>query len=410
MLERLAFGELAAKHHLALRAADGRLRYEECLTRQGFDGPYTILYHEHRPQALRAIGAPLRLSLDGDGVDAGAAGHRAKPEAPGLYRRHYRTLSPTDAAPARTSPAAPWALASHVPLLHNRDVILSSFGPRRADEAYRINARADELIFILAGRGAVRSQMGELLVAPGDYVLLPKGLLYRWVFEGSDAPHGLSMEFVGGVGVPPRFRNPAGQLRMDAPYSHRDFRRPEFRGPLDEGLREVWIKTDDELQRFVYPHSPLDVVGWDGSLYPWAFPILNFQPRVSSVHLPPTWHGTFEAKGALICSFVPRPLDFHPDAVPCPYSHTSSDVDEVLYYVEGEFSSRLGVGRGSLTLHPGGMPHGPHPGRYETSLGAARTDEVAVMLDVSKRLTATPHAHAIEDLDYEASFSDATLT
>jgi homogentisate 1,2-dioxygenase len=409
VLERLFFGELPAKHHLALRGVDGGLRYEECLTRQGFDGPYTILYHEHRPQALRAVGAPLRLLLDGGGTTA--PGPRAPTETPGLYRHHYRTGSTaSDAAPSRAKPAPPGVLDSHIPLLHNRDVILSSFVPARADEAYRINARADELVFVLAGRGAVRSQMGDLHVQAGDYVLLPKGLLYRWVFESSEPPHGLSMEFFGGVGVPSRFRNPVGQLRMDAPYSHRDFRRPAFRGPLDEGLREVWVKTEEELQRFVYPHSPLDVVGWDGSLYPWAFPILNFQPRVSSVHLPPTWHGTFEARGALICSFVPRPLDFHPDAVPCPYSHTSSDVDEVLYYVDGEFSSRLGVGRGSLTLHPGGMPHGPHPGRYEASLGARRTDEVAVMLDVSSRLTPTSHAQAIEDLDYEASFSDATLT
>lgn len=409
MLERLAFGELAAKHHLMLRGADGRLRYEECVTRQGFDGPYTILYHEHRPQALRAVGAPLRVPLDA--VGAGAAVHRHSADAPGLHRHHYRTLGATvNAISSPPKPAPAGVLESHVPLLHNRDVILSGFGPRRADAAYRINARGDELVFILEGRGTLRSQLGDLLVASGDYVLLPKGLLYRWVFESSEAPRGLSMEFSGGVGVPSRFRNPLGQLRMDAPYSHRDFRRPEFRGPLDEGLREVWVETEEALQKFVYPHSPLDVVGWDGSLYPWAFPILNFQPRVSSVHLPPTWHGTFEAKGALICSFVPRPLDFHPDAVPCPYAHTSADVDEVLYYVEGEFSSRLGVERGSLTLHPGGMPHGPHPGRYESSPGARRTDEVAVMLDVSSRLTATPHAHAIEDLDYEASFSEAAIT
>jgi homogentisate 1,2-dioxygenase len=412
VLERLAFGELATKHHLALRGVDGHLRYEECLTRQGFDGPYTILYHEHRPQALRAVGAPVRVPLGHDGMSAGAAGHRVEPARAGLYRHHYRTLqsSASDTTPQGGDPAPPGLIHSHVPLLHNRDVILSSFGLRCTDEAYRINARADELVFVLGGRGAVRSPMGDLLVAPGDYVLLPKGLLHRWVFEGNEAPHGLSMEFFGGVGVPSRFRNPVGQLRMDAPYSHRDFRRPDFRGPLDEGLREVWVKSGEELQRFVYPHSPLDVVGWDGSLYPWAFPILNFQPRVSSVHLPPTWHGTFEASGALICSFVPRPLDFHPDAVTCPYSHTSADVDEVLYYVEGEFSSRLGVGRGSLTLHPGGMPHGPHPGRYEASLGARRTDELAVMLDVSSRLIPTSHAHAIEDLDYEASFSDAALT
>lgn len=408
MLERLAFGELAPKHHLALRDGAGKLRYEECLTRQGFDGPYTIVYHEHRPQALRAAGAALRTPLDAGRSRGGVTQTRADTERAGLCRRHYRTLDLTTQA-ASGGERGPVTLAPHFPLLYNDDVILSAFGPSRSDEAYRINARADELVFVLAGRGTLRSILGDLDFTAGDYVLLPKGLLYRWIIAEREAPHLLSMELTGGVGVPTRFRNPFGQLRMDAPYGHRDFKRPIFRAPMDEGIREVWIQTAEAVQQFVYPHSPLDVVGWDGSLYPWAFPILNFQPRVSSVHLPPTWHGTFEARGALICSFVPRPLDFHPDAVPCPYSHTSSDVDEVLFYVEGEFSSRIGVGRGSLTLHPAGMPHGPHPGRYEASLGAQRTDELAVMLDVSSRLHATPHADAIEDHMYEASFSDATV-
>jgi homogentisate 1,2-dioxygenase len=209
------------------------------------------------------------------------------------------------------------------------------------------------------------------------------------------------------VGIPSRFRNPAGQLRMDAPYCHRDFKRPRFHGPLDEALREVVVKRGTQRQRFAYAHNPLDVVGWDGCVYPWGFPILNFQPRVSSVHLPPTWHGTFEAPGALICSFVPRPLDFHPEAVPCPYAHTSADVDEVLFYVDGDFSSRTGVSRGSLTLHPGGVPHGPHPGRYEASIGVQRTEELAVMLDCSSRLYATSLAASIEDDGYESSFADA---
>lgn len=408
MLERLSFGEVAAKHHLALRDAAGRLRYEECLTRQGFEGPYTILYHEHRPQALRAVGAPVSSPISG-GLLSSDPGRRPA-GAPALRRHHYRTQDLSRAGPASAAESR-WAapLEPHLPLLFNQELVLSAFAPTRSDASYRINARADELVFILAGRGTVRSLLGDLEFAPGDYVLLPKGVLYRWIVDETEASSFLSMEFFGGVGVPPRFRNPLGQLRMDAPYSHRDFKRTAFRGPLDEGIREVWVKTRSELQRFVYPHSPLDVVGWDGSLYPWAFPILSFQPRVSSVHLPPTWHATFEAQGALICSFVPRPLDFHPEAVPCPYSHTSAEVDEVLFYVEGEFSSRLGVGRGSLTLHPAGMPHGPHPGRYEASPGARRTDEVAVMLDVSSPLTPTAQAEAIEDDSYEASFGEEGL-
>ena len=164
------------------------------------------------------------------------------------------------------------------------------------------------------------------------------------------------------------------------------------------------VKRAGKHHAFCVPHGPLDVVGWDGTVYPWAFPIRAFQPRVSSVHLPPTWHGTFAARGALICSFVPRPLDFAPDAVPCPYPHSSVDVDEVLYYVSGDFSSRSGVEAGSVTLHPAGIPHGPQPGRYEASLGHTQTNELAVMLDCSEPLLATSAAESCEDPDYHRSF------
>jgi homogentisate 1,2-dioxygenase len=388
MLERLAFGDLPEKHHIASRGEDGRLRYEECLTRKGFDGPYTIAYHTERPQSLRATGDVLVEPLE--------SGSRA------LRRRHYRT-----ARLGTASPTAAGAPAAAIPLLFNDDLVLSLFVPASSDSAYRINADADELWFVLDGTGKVRSLLGDLAFGAGDYVMLPKGMLYRLLVDEGSRPRFLVMEFFGGVGIPARFRNPVGQLKMDAPYSHRDFERPRFTGPNDEGLREAWVKTGGERHRFIYPQNPLDVVGWDGTLYPFAFPILRFQPRVSSVHLPPTWHGTFEARGALICSFVPRPLDFHPLAVPCPYTHTSADVDEVLFYVAGEFGSRLGVERGSLTHHPGGIPHGPHPGRYEASLGAQRTEEVAVMLDCTARLSATRAALSIEASDYEESFRDA---
>jgi homogentisate 1,2-dioxygenase len=386
MLERLAFGELPPKHHLALRDPAGRLLYESCLTRKGFDGPYTILYHQHRPQALRALGPAVLEPLT-----ASERGQRGA----GLSRRHFRTLALAPGQPARA------------PLLFNQDLVLGCFRPTQNDGAYRLDAGADELSFVLQGGGVLRSALGDLEFGAGDYVFVPKGLLHRFVFGAGEEPHLLFMEFAGGVGIPQRFRNPAGQLRMDAPYSHRDFVRPRFEGPKDEGLREVWVQRGIEHQRFAYAHNPLDVVGWDGCVYPFAFPITRFQPRVSSVHLPPTWHGTFEAAGALICSFVPRPLDFHPEAVPCPYAHTSADVDEVLFYVDGDFSSRLGVERASLTLHPGGIPHGPHPGRYEASIGAKRTEELAVMLDCTSRLSISALATAIEDANYEYSFADA---
>jgi homogentisate 1,2-dioxygenase len=387
MLDRLAFGELPAKHHLALYAGERRLRYEACLTREGFDGAYTISYHEHRPQALRAASEPFFVPL------AGEPAHTSSPRE--LRRRHYRT--PELARAGHSGSAA-------APLLYSADLVLGCRQPAHEDATYHINADADELLFILSGHGTVRSPLGDLEFQSGDYVLLPKGLLYRLVSDPEESQHWLSLEFSNGFGIPAAFRNPLGQLRMDAPYCHRDFRRPRFVGPRDEGLREVWVKAGESRQKFVYGHSPLDVVGWDGTVYPWALPILSFQPRVSSVHLPPTWHRTFEARGALICSFVPRLLDFHPEAVPCPYPHLSAEMDEVLFYVDGDFSSRLGVARGSLTHHPAGVPHGPHPGRYEASIGTRRTEEVAVMLDCKTRLTPTAAALQLEDAGYELSF------
>jgi homogentisate 1,2-dioxygenase len=382
VIERMAAGELPPKHHVALRR-EGRLMYEECLTRDGFEGAYTILYHQGRPQALEAVG------------EARPAAHEAAPPLENHVRRHYRSR----ALPASSSP-----LESRAVVLYNDDVSVACAKPTESDPAYVVNAQADELLFVLSGKGTLRSALGDLAFEPGDYVAIPKGLLYRLVLEPGEPQHWLSLELAGGLAFPAHFRNPIGQLRMDAPYCHRDFRRPLFRGPLDEGIREVWLKRKGSLQRFRYHESPLDVVGWDGCVYPWVFPIERFQARVGAVHLPPSWHGTFDAPGVLVCSFVPRPLDFHPEAVPCPYTHTSDEMDEVLFYVRGDFSSRRGVERGSLTLHPAGMPHGPHPGRYEASIGKRYTDELAVMLDCRRPLLPTRLARSIEDPEYDLSF------
>lgn len=228
--------------------------------------------------------------------------------------------------------------------------------------------------------------------------------MHRFLLAPGTPQHWLVTECHGGLHVPHQFRNGLGQLRMDAPYCHRDFVRPTFEGPRDEGIREIVVKRRNRFHGFTVPHSPLDVVGWDGTVYPWVFPILRFQPRVSSVHLPPTWHGTFAARGALICSFVPRLTDFHPEAVPCPYPHSSVDVDEIIFYVRGNFTSRRGVAPGSISFHPSGIPHGPHPGSYEKSIGHSRTDELAVMLDCAKPLDPTPAALGIEDAGYHDSF------
>jgi homogentisate 1,2-dioxygenase len=386
MLDRLAYGELPRKHHIALRDSRGRLRYEHCLTRDGFDGPYTIAYHVQRPQGLSAEPSSVQSSLPRSA---------ASPSPNPLRRRHFQSARvERGGAPHQTRAA----------LLSNADVTISVVKPNQSDESYLINGDCDELWFVREGRGLIRSVLGDLAFGPGDYVGIPRGILYRMLLEDEPADL-LLIECHGALGIPAQWRNPVGQLRMDAPYCHRDFRRPEFRGPLEEQIRRVLVQRHGVLHEFSAQHSPLDVVGWDGTLYPWAFPILAFQPRVSSVHLPPIWHGTFATHGALICSFVPRPLDFHPEAVPCPYPHSSSDVDELIYYVSGAFSSRSGVEAGSLTLHPRGIPHGPQPGRYEASLGVKHTEELAVMLDCYAPLTATERAAEIEDPSYEAGFA-----
>ena len=386
MIDRLVMGRVPEKPHTALRDADGHLNHEECLTRDGFDGPFTILYHRDRPH----VAAPVPA---GHGWEIPS---RADDEPRPLARRHYRSQE----MGRRGGPA----VDARVPLLFNDDVVLSVLHPDEADPVYFSNGDADDLYFILEGGGVLRSSLGDVPFQARDYLFVPRGLLHRFIPD--DRPQTwLSIECLGGLWIPRQFRNQAGQLRMDAPYTHRDFRRPAFAQPRDEGLRDLIVKRGGAFHGFRYPHAPLDVIGWDGTVYPWAFPILAFQPRVGQIHLPPTMHGTFATRGALICSFVPRPLDFHPQAIPCPYPHTSVGCDEVIFYAGGNFTSRKGVGVGSLSVHPAGVMHGPHPGAYEGSIGARATDELAVMLDTTGPLHATAEARSVEDAGYHASFA-----
>lgn len=384
MLTRVARGTLPEKPHTALRE-NGALLYEHCLTRQGFDGPYTILYHKHRPQAFEHKPCSKRW------VPLKQA-EAAKTEP--LARRHLKPLD---------EPLSGDSLEARLPLLFNDDVVVSRRSPTLSDAHYFVNADADELLYIQRGTGQLSSWFGELRFEPRDYVFIPKGVPHR--FELEDSADWLSIELRSNVAVPGGFRNDIGQLRMDAPYSLRDFRLPEFRGVVDHGFRDVVVKRDERLFQLHYEHTPLDVVGYDGSIFPFAFPIERFQARVGAVHLPPTIHGTFEARGVLICSFVPRPLDFRTDAIPCPYPHSSVDIDEVLFYSAGDFASRKGVGPGSISWHPRGIPHGPQPRRYEESVGKAHTDELAVMLDCAEPLKLTESALATLDSDYDQSFS-----
>lgn len=381
-MERICRGEVPAKHHIAFRDAKGALRWEECLTRDGFEGAYSLLYHQHRPHEGRRIPAEHGWK---------------KPVAaePGLARRHFQTqnYAPLGGAP----------VDAHRPLLFNKDVVVGHVTPDAPDPVYVSNTDGDDLYWVFKGGGLLRSQFGDLRFVQGDYVSVPRGILHRFIPDDGEQVW-LHIECRGGMHLPRQWRNEVGQLRMDAPYCHRDFRAPTFVGPLDEGIRQQVVKRDDVWYGFEHPHSPLDVVGWDGATYPWVFPILNFQPRAGLVHLPPTWHGTFAARGALICSFVPRAVDFHPEAIPCPYPHSSVEMDEFLFYAAGNFTSRKGVAPGSVSLHPGGIPHGPHPGAYENSIGHRETNELAVMLDCYARLVPTLDALEVEDPGYHDSF------
>jgi homogentisate 1,2-dioxygenase len=383
MLARVVCGEVPRKHHIAFRDAEGRLRHEECFTRAGFDGPYTIAYHVNRPHAQH-----VAETRHGWKVPAATA-----PRS--IAKRHYRTQDLESAGGAPVD--------ARVPLLFNQDVAIAMVTPGRADPVYVANGDADDLFYVFEGGGLLRTPLGDLRFEKDDYLHVPRGMLHRFLPDPRPQ-RWLALECLGGVGIPKQWRNEAGQLRMDAPYSHRDFRLPEFRGPLDEGIREQVVKRNGAFHGFRLESSPLDVVGWDGAVYPVAFPILSFQPRAGLVHLPPTWHGTFAARGALVCSFVPRVLDFHPEAIPCPYPHSNVEVDEVLFYVRGEFTSRRGVGQGSISHHPAGVMHGPHPGAYEGSIGVKTTSELAVMLDCYQPLSATPAALGIEDAEYQESF------
>jgi len=386
VLDRRSFGDLPAKPHTALRSAgSGALRYEECITRAGFDGPYSIVYHERRPHEAE----PVTLA---HGWQLLAGEQRA------LARHHFRSFE----QPKRGGPP----LSARIPLLENADLTISVLAPNAEDPVYFVDADSDQLLFIREGGGVLETQFGDLRFRQNDYVCLPRGLLHRFLPDARLAQEWLSIESAGPIAIPRQYRNEIGQLRMDAPYSHRDFRTPEFRGPSDAGIRHLLVKRGGAFFGFRYAHSPLDVVGWDGTYYPVAFSILDFQAKVGMVHLPPTVHATFALPGALLCSFVPRPLDFHPQAIACPYPHSSVDIEEVIYYVRSNFGSRRGISPGSISLHPAGIPHGPHPGAYEASLGGGHTEELAVMLDCARPLRVTSAALALDDPSYHHSFVD----
>ena len=379
-------GEIPPKRHTQFRKPDGTLYYEQLFGTIGFDGMSSLLYHHHRPTMVLGV----ENSVD------------VRPVAAVENNLLSRKLEGFKVAPQ------PQYLASRVPVLFNNDVILSLAAPQQSmaeDEFYK-NADCDEVLFVHQGNGILHTLLGQIDFRPGDYLVIPRGIIYRLAFE-TDANRLLVIESHRPVYTPKRYRNYFGQLLEHSPYCERDLRAPSRLETHDlRGKFRIRIRKEGFLHDYYYAAHPFDVVGWDGYHFPYAFSIHDFEPITGRVHQPPPVHQTFETDAFVICSFVPRLYDYHPLAIPAPYNHSNIDSDEVLYYVDGDFMSRTGIGPGYISLHPAGIPHGPHPGTYEASIGKKGTEEFAVMIDTFRPLKLTAQALEIEHPDYAQSWLD----
>lgn len=379
-------GAIPPKRHTQFRQPDNSLYKEEVVSSKGFSGIYSILYHTHAPTRVKEIKEPIPYAVE------------MLQDYP-LKQMHLNTSMAT--------PTGSDYLNARKVLLKNNDCSIAICSPSvHTMNYYYKNAEGDEVIFVHEGSGYLLSQFGRLEVKQGDYVVIPRTVIYK--FEFNEGPvRLLIIESVSPVESVKRYRNELGQLLEHSPYCERDIRPPHqlvTDDSTDASL--IQIKKAGFLHQYLYEHSPLDVVGWDGFLWPYAFSIHDFEPITGRLHQPPPVHQTFQANNFVICSFVPRLFDYHPLAIPAPYNHSNIDSDEVLYYAEGNFMSRKGIERGSFTLHPGGLPHGPHPGAVEKSIGAKATAELAVMIDTFHSLHPTREALAYIDEAYPMSWTE----
>jgi homogentisate 1,2-dioxygenase len=380
-------GSVPRKRHIVFRRPDGGLYAEELMGHEGFVGTSSLLYHTHPPTTVLSARKLRDIVLEAD-TDTS------------LRHRHFLTAR---------GPTGGSATLDRMPLLFNSDIVMQYVEPDQLDAHFYRNSQADEVVYVVEGTGVLESVFGELPYKSGDYVVIHRNITHRWRLDMSQGPTKLLvMESRGHVRVPSRYRNNFGQMLEGAPFSERDIRRPEHVAPCDEkGEFPIIVKQYDAFNELVLDHHPFDVVGWDGYFYPWIFSIHDFEPIVGRIHQPPPVHQTFQGDGFVICSFCPRPYDFDPQAIPAPYNHSNVDSDEVLFYASSEFMSRKGIEYGSITHHPDGLPHGPHPGRTEASIGAKYTNELAVMMDSFKPLKVAKRAMAIEDPSYHKSWIDA---
>ena len=378
-------GQVPHKRHTQFAKPDGTLHHEQLFGTIGFVGMSSLLYHLYPPTMVREVSSPVDMRPT-EGVKENITSRRV---------------------PGFQAPSSGHALDARVPMMFNSDCTISIARPTESDPADRFykNADADEVVFIHDGEGVLETMFGDLPYGPGDYLVIPRGVIHRWSPQSGSAQRWLVVESSDPVVTPKRYRNHFGQLLEHSPFCERDIRTPEWKEAVDkEGKFPIDIRKEGMMHTVTYGRHPFDVVGWDGYHFPYAFSIHDFEPITGRVHQPPPVHQTFETKGFVICSFCPRLYDYHPEAIPAPYNHSNIDSDEVLYYVEGNFMSRKGISRGDLTLHPGVIPHGPHPGTYEGSIGKSETAELAVMVDTFRPLRLTQAALDIEDRNYHQSW------
>ena len=376
-------GKIPHKRHTVFEKPSGGIHYEQLFGTEGFHGMSSLLYHLHRPTMIKTISEPKDVS------PKSAVSNNITP----------RMLKGFDVSPAKDF------LESRKHVLFNNDLNIALAAPEESLKNYFYkNADADELIFVHRGSGKLRTHLGNLKFAYGDYLLIPRGMIYQIDFDSTDNRLFI-VESFSPIVSPKRYRNDFGQLLEHSPYCERDIRRPDELETHDEkGDFMIKIRKENMMHEVVYASHPFDVVGWDGYNYPYAFSIHDFEPITGRVHQPPPVHQTFEAHNFVVCSFCPRLYDYHPKSIPAPYNHSNIDSDEVLYYVDGDFMSRNHVDMGDISLHPGGIPHGPHPGAYERSIGQKETKELAVMVDTFRPLKLTVEAMAIDDGMYKTSW------
>lgn len=378
-----SLGQVPQKRHTIFRQPNGELYNEQLFGTIGFDGMSSLLYHVHRPTLVKEFGTSK------DVTPKVAVGRNMK----------ARLLKGFDVQPTDDF------LESRVPLLVNSDVHIGVASPRKSMTSYFYkNADADELLFIHEGSGTLHSLFGKIPFTYGDYLVIPRGTIYQIEFE-TENNRILWSESFHPIYTPKRYRNWFGQLLEHSPFCERDYILPRDLETHDEkGDFVMKIKKQGMLHELIYASHPFDVVGWDGYNFPYGFSIHNFEPITGRVHQPPPVHQTFETSAFVVCSFCPRMYDYHPQAIPAPYNHSNIDSDEMLYYVDGDFMSRNNIEKGHITLHPAGIPHGPHPGAYERSIGQKETAELAVMIDTFKPLQVTEAAIAIDDGTYYQSW------